>query len=99
MTTPAPGVPAGRPINPFLSQDPGQMARRLARALVSDLAVYHPERRLEALKSGTLKEAFGDEIKKSWDEYAEQVGRDLAESTTFFTDALNDILAGGQKVF
>ena len=75
------------------------MARRLARALVSDLAVYHPERRLEALKSGTLKEAFGDEIKKSWDEYAEQVGRDLAESTTFFTDALNDILAGGQKVF
>lgn len=99
ISAPAPGLPAGRPINPFLSQDPGQKARRLARALVSDLAVYHPERRLEALKNGTLKEAFGDEIKKSWDEYAEQVGRDLAESTTFFTDALNDILAGGQKVF
>ena len=35
-----PGAP--RPVNPFLSQDPGQKARRLARALISDLVVYHP---------------------------------------------------------
>ena len=31
-----------RPVNPFLVQDPKQKARRLARALVSDLVVYHP---------------------------------------------------------
>jgi hypothetical protein len=29
----------------------------------------------------------------------DQVGRDLADSTTFFTDALNEILADGQRVF
>ncbi len=111
---PAPAAPPGKPLaaggpprspapgrllNPFLSQDPEQKARRLARALVSDLAVYHPEKRREGLQSGTLKEVFRDEIQKSWEEYSEQVGKELAESTTHFTDALNDILAGGQKIF
>jgi predicted Zn finger-like uncharacterized protein len=95
---PAPARP-GAPVNPFLSQDPRQKARRLARALVSDIAVYHAERRREALRAGRLKEAFAEEIKKSWEEYTVQVGRDLAESTPFFTEALNEILAEGQPVF
>jgi len=95
---PAPKGPA-RPGNPFLSQDPSAKAKRLARALISDLAVYYPDRRKEGLRAGTLKQLFEEEIKKSWEEYTEQVGKDLAESTTFFTDALNEILASGQKVF
>ena len=95
---PAPGRP-GVPLNPFLSQGPRQKARRLARALVSDIAVYHADRRREALRAGRLKEAFAEEIKKSWEEYTVQVGRDLAESTPFFTEALNEILAEGQPVF
>ncbi len=88
-----------KPINPFLSRDPSQKARRLARALVSDMIVYQPKKRQEALQSGTLKEAFGEEIKKSWEEYVQQVGEDTAQSTDFFREALNDILAGGRKVF
>ncbi|HSC59089.1 MAG TPA: hypothetical protein VLC11_05970 [Gemmatimonadales bacterium] len=82
-----------------MSQDPSQKARRLARALISDLVVYGTARRDEALKNGTLKESFGEEIKKSWEEFVEQVGKEMAESTTFFNDALNEILAGGQKIF
>jgi hypothetical protein len=82
-----------------LSQDPRQKARRLARALVSDMIVYQPDKRQRALKDGNLKAAFEEEIKKSWEEYVAQVGDDLANSTTFFTEALNEILAGGQKVF
>jgi hypothetical protein len=100
---PAPQVPASRPaarpVNPFLSQDPAQKARRLARALISDLAVYYPDRRREGLANGTLRELFQEEIQKSWEEYTEQVGRELAESTSYFNDALNEILAGGQRVF
>ncbi len=92
--------PAGRRlVNPFMSQDPQQKARRLARALISDLVVYYPDRRQEGLRSGTLKEAFGEEIKKSWEEYRDQVGAEIAESTTYFNDALNDILAGGEKLW
>ncbi len=95
----APTVEPRRHVNPFLSRDPTQKARRLARALVSDIIVYQPKKRQEALEKGTLKEDFADEIKKSWEEYTQQVGEDLANSTDFFTDALNDILAGGRQIF
>jgi predicted Zn finger-like uncharacterized protein len=94
--TPGPG---GRPANPFLSQDPSLKARRLARALISDIVVYHPAKRQEGIRDGKLKELFEEEIKKSWEEYTEQVGRDVAESTGFFREALNEILAGGRQLF
>ncbi|HEV8454442.1 MAG TPA: hypothetical protein VGQ24_06100 [Gemmatimonadales bacterium] len=92
-------APGGRPANPFLSQDPALKARRLARALISDMVVYHPGKRQEGLRDGNLKELFEEEIKKSWEEYAEQVGRDVAESTPYFREALNEILAGGRPIF
>jgi hypothetical protein len=86
-------------VNPFLSKNPEQKARRLARALVSDMIVYQPKKREEALQQGNIKEAFEQEIKKSWEEYVEQVGDDVAKSTPYFNQALNEILAGGQQVF
>jgi predicted Zn finger-like uncharacterized protein len=95
----APAGPGGRPANPFLSQDPSLKARRLARALISDIVVYHPAKRQEGIRDGNLKELFEEEIKKSWEEYTEQVGREVAESTDFFREALNEILAGGRQVF
>jgi capsid protein len=63
------------------------------------MIVYQPDKRQKALREGTLKDAFQEEIKKSWQEYVEQVGEEMANATTFFNDALNEILAGGQKVF
>ena len=108
---PAPAAPAApppasgqrasplRPVNPFMVQDPKQKARRLARALVSDLVVYHPEKRQQGLRDGTLPQLFKDEIEKSLQEYVEQVGAELAKSTPFWAEALNEILAGGNKVF
>ncbi len=95
----APAPPTTQPINPFLTQDPRQKARRLARALVSDMIVYQPDKRQQALRAGNLRDAFEEEIKKSWEQYVEQVGEELANSTTYFTDALNEILAGGQAIF
>lgn len=71
----------------------------MARALISDLVTYFPQRRDEGLRDGTLKTLFREEIKKSYEEYIEQVGKEFGESTTHFQDALNDILAAGQKVF
>jgi hypothetical protein len=71
----------------------------LSRALVSDLVTYFPQRRDEGLREGTLRELFREEIKKSYEEYVDQVGREFAEATVHFQDALNDILAGGHKMF
>jgi hypothetical protein len=88
-----------RPINPFLANDPNAKARRLARALISDMITYFPEKREEGLRTGALKQMFGEEITKSYGEYVAQVGREFAESTPHFQDALNEILAGGRKLF
>jgi predicted Zn finger-like uncharacterized protein len=93
------GGGAARFANPFIHQDPATRARRLARALVSDLVVYHPEKRQRGLGDGTLKELFAEEIRKSWEEYTEQVGEELANSTPYFTEALNEILAEGRALF
>jgi len=109
VTTAAPTLPAPdaspllearpRPINPYLNNTPELRARRLARALVSDLVAYNPQKREQGLRDGTLRQLFRDEIRKSWDEYVEQVGASVAESTPHFQDALNDVLAGGRRVF
>ena len=85
--------------NPFLANDPNQKAKRLARALVSDMVAYLPQKREEGLKNNTLKQLFREEIKKSYEEYVDQIGKEFAESTTHFQDALNDVLAGGKKIF
>ncbi len=96
---PATDGAARRPLNPFLSKDPNQRAKRLARALVSDIITYHPAKHAEGLRDGTLKQLFREEIKKSFEEYIAQVGQQLAESTTYFQEALNEVLGAGKKIF
>jgi predicted Zn finger-like uncharacterized protein len=78
---------------------PDTRAKRLARVLVSDILCYNQEKRDQALIDGKLMTALGDEIKKSWELYKEKIGPELANSTDYFKEALNEILADGQKVF
>jgi hypothetical protein len=44
-------------------------------------------------------QALGQEIKKSWELYKERVTPEAAASSNHFKDALNEILADGQKIF
>jgi hypothetical protein len=98
---PAPGTsetpPSKRPS--FRNQDPEARAQRLARALVSDIVAYNKDKMQQISGAAALRTEFREEIRKSWEEYVEQVGLDLAKSTPYFRDALNEILAKGQKVF
>lgn len=103
----AAGAPAAaeedevKPIQGFTfgQRDPKDKARRLARVLVSDMIMYNPQRHEQALANGTLKEDFEEEIEKSWKEYVEQVGEEMAEGNDFWREALNDVLAKGQQMF
>lgn len=97
VADPAGQAPAGA--QPLGSKDPNARAERLARALVSDIVAYHPDRRERSLSDGTLRTEFREEIMKSWDEYVAQVGMNMARSTPYFRDALNKILAKGQQLF
>jgi predicted Zn finger-like uncharacterized protein len=91
-----PAAPADAEARPRRDRD---KARRLARALVSDILVYNRETRDRALREGSLIQALGPEIKKSWELYKERVTPEVANSTSHFREALNEILAEGQKVF
>jgi len=95
---PAPGIVAG-PRHVFGPQDRDARARRIARALVSDIVEYNRERVERAFASGRLRTEFRGEILKSWQEYVELVGEETATETPHFRDALNDILARGERVF
>lgn len=83
----------------FGRRDPHERARRLARVLVSDIIAYFPEKHAEAVEQGTVKEEFEDEVQKSWKEYVDQVGHEIAESTDYFREALNEVLARGREVY
>jgi predicted Zn finger-like uncharacterized protein len=83
----------------FRKRGPQERAQRLARVLVSDIIAYYPARYRESLARGTLKEDFHDEVRKSWKEYVDQVGEELAESTPYFGEALNEILGQGKQIF
>jgi predicted Zn finger-like uncharacterized protein len=76
-----------------------EKARRLARVLASDIAIYNREKKERGLQEGNLIAVLGYEIKKSWETYKERVGADFANSTPYFRDALNDLLAEGKKLF
>lgn len=92
-------APAETPRPTFGNRSPEEKAQRLARVLVSDMITYNPTMYETALARGSLKEDFADEIEKSWEEYVEQVGEELANSTSYWTEALNDILAKGEQTF
>ena len=83
----------------FGKRDPHERAQHLARVLVSDIIACYPVRYQEALSKGTLAEDFANEIKKSFREFTDQVGAEMAESTPYFNQALNEVLARGKQVF
>ncbi|MDH5759099.1 MAG: hypothetical protein OEZ65_05870, partial [Gemmatimonadota bacterium] len=99
--TEAPPAPPARPVQAFTfgQRTPEEKAQRLARVLVSDMIMYNPERHQRAVANGTLREDFDDEIEKSWKEYVEQVGEEMASRTDFWTEALNEVLARGEQIF
>jgi len=90
------GIPPGLPEAERVKHE---RARRLARVLASDIAIYNKEKRDRGVKEGNLVAVLGYEIKKSWDVYKERVTPEMANSTPYFRDALNEMLAEGKKVF
>jgi hypothetical protein len=96
---PKPEPVAARPRPSFGRTDPTERAQRLARALVSDIVAYYPDKVKESRRNGTLRGDFREEILKSWEEYVAQVGAERAKGTPYFREALNEILAQGQHVF
>jgi len=103
---PAPAAPAAPSVSSGVPEGLSEAerakherARRLARVLASDIAIYNKDKKERGVKEGNLVAVLGYEIKKSWEVYKERVTPELANATPYFRDALNEMLAEGKKVF
>jgi predicted Zn finger-like uncharacterized protein len=89
---------------PFTTDDPEKLkkhkkAERLGRSLVKDIYLYHKDKVDQGRRNGTLVQLLGEEIKKSWKFYKNQVEPEVLQERNYFKDALNEIIAEGKEVF
>jgi hypothetical protein len=68
------------------------VARRIARAVVSDIALYNQRKVEEGIAEDNLFEILGDEIEEGRSYYTSRIDPEIAQSTNFFEQALVDIL-------
>ncbi|MEO0096230.1 MAG: zinc-ribbon domain-containing protein [candidate division WOR-3 bacterium] len=76
-----------------------ERARRLAKALASDLVLYNQEKVEQGLRDGTLAQLLGAEIRRSWEYYCQQIPKHIVESTDYFKEQLNKIVGKGKEIF
>ncbi len=72
-------------------KDP-DVARRIARAIVSDIALYNTKKVEEGIARDVLFDLLKEEIEEGRNYYQSRVDPDIARSTNHFNDALVDVL-------
>ena len=68
-----------------------EAARRLARAIASDLSLYNEDKILEGLQADNLYEALEEEIREGLELFRSRVTPDLLEKN-FYDRAIIDLL-------
>jgi EAL domain-containing protein (putative c-di-GMP-specific phosphodiesterase class I) len=68
------------------------VARRIARAVVSDIALYNAKKVEEGVRNDTLFDLLKEEIKEGQGYYLSRVDPEIARSTNYFDQALVDVL-------
>ncbi|MEK6598713.1 MAG: hypothetical protein AABY52_00020 [Deltaproteobacteria bacterium] len=69
-----------------------EAAARLARTILSDIALYNKEKVKEGIKNDSLFEALEKELKEGEDLYKGRVDPGLLKKTNFYNKAIVDIL-------
>lgn len=68
------------------------VARRIARAVVSDIALYNAKKVEEGIGNDTLFDLLREEIEEGRTYYLSRIDPEIARSTNFFNFALVDVL-------
>ncbi len=69
-----------------------EAAYRLARTIISDIALYNKEKILEGIKNDNLFDILDDELKEGLNLYMSRVDPNLIEKTNYYNKAICDIL-------
>jgi hypothetical protein len=72
-------------------KDP-DVARRIARAVVSDIALYNAKKVEEGISRDNLFELLKSEIEEGRTYYLSRIDPDVAQNTNFYNRALVDLL-------
>ncbi len=72
-------------------KDP-DVARRIARAVVSDIALYNSKKIEEGIEQDTLFDVLREEIEEGQNYYLSRVDPEIARNTNFFNQALVDLI-------
>lgn len=89
-SAPAPAAAAAPAAGDGSSPD-HQKAQRLARTIVSDIALYNHDRILEGLKKGNLYDLLKKDITEGTDLYNKRVSEEIRKVTNYLTDELNSL--------
>jgi predicted Zn finger-like uncharacterized protein len=102
---PAPPIPPAPPPAPEISTAQAEgvgRARRLARTILSDIALYNPKMVEEGIRSGSLREALKAEIQEGKDLYALRIPEEVRRLGDFYEEAIAEFIekrrrAAGQQ--
>ena len=72
-------------------KDP-DVARRIARAVVSDIALYNSKKIEEGIEQDTLFDLLREEIEEGQNYYLSRVDPEVVKNTNFFNQALVDLI-------
>jgi hypothetical protein len=72
-------------------KDP-EVARRIARAVVSDIALYNAKKVEEGIERDNLFDLLKEEIEEGRSYYQSRIDPDVARGTNYFNEALVDVL-------
>ena len=75
-----------------LAQDERAKARRLARAIASDISMYNEAKIVAGIEQDNFFDALKDEIEEGRELYRSRVTPELYKSTNFFERAIVDII-------
>ncbi len=68
------------------------VARRIARAVVSDIALYNAKKVEEGIMNDSLFDLLKDEIEEGRGYYVSRIAPEIAGSTNYFEQALVDVM-------
>ena len=72
--------------------DNPKLAFRLARAIVSDIALYNQEKVKEGIKNDSVFEVLADELQEGRDHFFGRVSPELQEREHLFERAIVDVM-------
>jgi len=91
---PSPDIPslAGPEVSDDLSADEVK-ARRLARIIISDIALYNPEKVARGVKEGSVHTILADELAEGKALYVQRVSAGIRDRTDYLGEALANLIA------